>query len=276
MQRIASYLLALGLLASPASSHDMWIVPPESPAGAGDLVKVELRVGHAGEEHPVRRNSGRVVRFDAVGPAGELPVPGLDGADPAGYFRPREPGTWAIAYESTSAFSELPGARFNGYLREEGLDAVLQRRHAQGRQDSPGRELYSRSLKSLVAVGPGVTPVDRRIGLPLELVAESGLRGEKPLVLRLFLRGEPLAGARVDVRRLDREPSTDTPMSSAIGARTGADGRVRFELGPGTWLAATVSMEEADSDRADWRSIFATLSLRIPAAGLAPHTEGGD
>lgn len=246
------------ILAPAAWAHDMWIVPPGSPSAAGEVVEVRLRLGHAGAEEQVARDARRIVRFTAAGPQVEVPVAGLDGAAIA-YFRPPEPGLWALAYESTAAYSELPGAAFTAYLEEEGLDGALRLRREQGEEAAPGRELYSRSLKSLVTVGAtGRSEGDGRVGLPLELVAETlaAAGTGAPTRLRLFLHGEPLSGALVDVRRLDQaEP--------AAAGRTDGEGRISFRLGPGSWVAATVHMAASSSAQADWRSIFSTLTFVV-------------
>jgi len=259
-------LIGVFAIVPSAAAHDLWIVPP----AAGELAEVRLRLGHAGDPETVRRDGRRLVRFAAVAPTGEEhAVPGLDGADPAGFFRPDREGLWTIVYESREAFSELPADRFRAYLEEEGLDAVLDLRRRRGEDGEPGRELYSRSLKSLVRVGPEAT-ADRAVGLPLELVIETAPRlwAGGRLRLRLLLRGEPLPGALVDVRSLDDGATVASP-------RTDGDGRLELELGPGTWMAAVVHMQaEETSPRADWRSLFATLTWAIPhppAAGRGPR-----
>jgi uncharacterized GH25 family protein len=277
-------LLVLGALAPTAAAHDMWIVPPAATA-AGEAAEVRLQVGHAGGAETVRRDGRRLARFAALGPGGEeLPVVGLDGAEPAGVFRPGNAGSWTVVYESHDAFSELPADRFDHYLEEEGLDAIRVLRRRSGHDAEPGRELYSRSLKSLVRVGPEPAAdrlaADRAVGLPLELVIETepALWGAGALQLRLLLRGGPLAGALVDVVDLDDGSRVATP-------RTDGDGRVELELGPGTWMASVVHMEaETASPRADWRSVFTTLTWRMdphpptpsPSPPAHPPGRGGD
>lgn len=250
----------------------MWIVPPPGSIAVGELVRVPLRVGHGGEAEPVRRNPRRIVRFDASGPASQVEVVGMPGAEPAGAFRPGEEGTWVVAFETTTAFSELDGERFERYLAEEGLVEISRRRQRRGESGSPGRELYSRSLKSLVRIGVD-EPRDRRIGLPLELVLESigsasAGAGREPegdarsVTLRLFLRGEPLVGARVDLRRVDEaEPR--------VADTTDSRGRVALPVSGGaaaTWVAASVHMEPTsgpEAEQADWRSWFATSTFHL-------------
>ncbi|RMH22034.1 MAG: DUF4198 domain-containing protein [Acidobacteria bacterium] len=257
----ASIALASIAGAVPSPAHDMWILPATFAPAAGELVAVSLRVGHPGGEERVVRDGGRIVRFAALGPE-TLPIPGLEGQDPAGYLRPPVAGLYALVYESRPAYSELPGPRFTAYLEEEGLDAVVAWRAARGETLAAGRELYSRSLKSLIVAGDGATARDRPVGLPLELVVESDLgprRGPRPVTLRLLYRGRPLAGALVDLRPLAGD-------GSASSVRSGADGRLTVELAPGAWMAAAVAMERAaggEAERAEWRSIFATLTFEL-------------
>lgn len=247
----------------------MWIVPPQEPIAAGELARVPLVVGHGGEAEPVRRNPRRIVRFTASGPASQVEVVGMPGAEPAGSFRPGEEGTWVVGFESTVAFSELGGEPFERYLAEEGLVEISRRRQRQGETAVPGRELYSRSLKSLFRVGVS-EPRDRRIGLPLELVLESAGpestevdsgegEGSRSVTLRLFFRGEPLVGARVDLRHLDEAQPRAT-------GTTDSRGRVALPIGGGTWVAAAVHMEPTiapETEKADWRSWFATSTFRL-------------
>ena len=67
----------------------------------------------------------------------------------------------------------MEAARFNAYLADEGAEAVIAARKAQGQTDQPGREVYSRYLKSLIqerdpaAVTPN-TLYKRRVGQRLE------------------------------------------------------------------------------------------------------------
>lgn len=246
-----------------ARAHDMWIVPPRAGVEVGALVAVPLRVGHGDQADSVRRNVRRIVRFTAVGPISELEVVGPAGAEPAGVFRPDSPGTWVVGYESTAAYSELRGERFERYLGEEGLAGISALRRQRGESAAAGRELYSRSLKSLFPVGAPSPLTDRRIGLPLELVVESsptpGLAsGRGTVTLCLYWRGEPLADVLVDLRRLDREVKYSK-------GRTDREGRVALPVAPGTWVAAAVHMEPANEgeSEAEWRSWFATSTFGV-------------
>lgn len=245
-------LLAPGL----AQAHDMWISPSDFAPQVGDLVAVQLRIGHAGSDDPMPRQEQRILRFSAVSPEGEIPLRGLEGRDPAGYWRVAEPGTYALLYESKAARSELTPSAFAKYLREEGLEKILELRRQQGVEDQPGRELYSRSLKSLVSGGGGEVARDQPRGLPLEFVLEDGHPPEDKPALRLLLRGEPLAGALVEIRAFDEaEPR--------FAGRSDEEGRIYPDLEAGTWIAAAVHMDPSRSPEADWESLFSTLTFTL-------------
>jgi uncharacterized GH25 family protein len=250
--------LALSTLASSAAAHDMWIIPPE--AEPGDLVEIFLREGELAYPELSPRNKHHLVRFAAVGPFGkELAVVGANGSDPAGVFRPDEAGLWAVLYESVESFSMLPPRLFAAFLEDHGLDSILELRRQRGEEGDPGRELYTRLVKSVFPVGDA-TAADRAVGLPLEMVIETESKrwSDGTLRLRLFLRGEPLADAQVAVQEY-------VGGERVAVQRTDGEGYVDFELGPGAWMASVIQMEpdESAAPRAEWRSMWATLTWVI-------------
>ncbi|MEM6453531.1 MAG: DUF4198 domain-containing protein [Acidobacteriota bacterium] len=267
----ALWIVLVGLLALPARGHDMWITPI-ADAAVDAPVRIDVLVGHGGDSDPVRRSAERLVRFEAHGPSNAPPstVAGIDGGLPMGVFRPDAPGPWIVGYVSTAVTHTMEPAKFDAYLVEEGLEAVRAQRRAQGTDDQPGTEWYSRSLKTLVSVGPDAAgaPADRAIGLPVELLLEKVDGGA--VVVRLLVDGAPTADALVDLRR----PAS--AEASAAG-RTDAEGRLRLALGAdaadaaaGPWVAATVHMVAEKTPEADWRTTFATLSFVLP-----PPSAGG-
>jgi len=136
--------------------------------------------------------------------------------------------------------------------------------------------MFRRFAKSSLRVRPpaesaepdprGPLPIDRRVGLELEIVLERPTlaSGDNRIAAQVLLRGEPLEGALV--RSLSRE-------GLAGEARTGDDGRVTLRLdGDGPWLLDTVHMERAPArTNADWQSLWASHVLGPPAgAGEQP------
>lgn len=255
-------LLLLAVSTVPAFAHDFWIEPSMFRPRAGETVKVTLRVGDhfIGETMP--RNAQRIVRFVSVDSAGEKPIVGRDGAEPAGFARLATPGLGILAYRSNDAFVELEGPKFESYLAEKGLDAIIEKRKDAGETAAKTREAYSRCAKALLRVGDGSTgDADRPLGLTLEIVAETNPYAAKPgdeLAFRVLHDGKPLLNALVTATR---KANADKMQS----ARSDESGRVRFRLNdPGVWLIATVHMSAAPSGvDAKWQSLWASETFEL-------------
>jgi len=253
---------AIALGPAPLSAHDMWIVPTTFSPEPGAIVGVRLRVGQDLLGDPLPRNPALVNQFVVEDAAGRKPVVGRDGADPAGFVRVAAPGLLVIGYHSNPSAVELAAEKFNQYLKEEGLDAVAALRARRNETGAGAHEIFSRCAKSLVFSGsPSEAQGDRRLGFPLELVAERNpyaIRAGQDLPVRLTYENGPLAGALVvAMNRLN--------PSERLAARTDNDGRVRFRLRPGgMWLIKAVHMVPAPAGtRADWASFWASLTFEM-------------
>lgn len=266
---LASGLLVvvLGAAAAPQNParwfHDFWIAPSSFRPAVGSSVDVSLHVGHLGHYTPYVRNPAHIRRFVAVFSDSVLSLPGTPGRDPAGTVTLPRPGLAVIGYHSHASATELPAARFENYLREEGLDHILALRQRRGEAQRPGREKFSRCAKALMQVGgSGSQGYDRHLGFTLELVPSRNPYDLAPgdtLAVQLLFRGRPLPNAQV----------TAVPASATrapVLRRTNADGRVRLPLGrAGVWLVKSVHMLPAAGDpAADWESFWATFTFELP------------
>jgi uncharacterized GH25 family protein len=248
--------------AAPLSAHDFWIEPTGFEAGLGRVVGLRLRVGDDFHGEPVPRSDDLIDQFVVVDAAGRRQVVGRDGADPAGLLRVTAPGLMIVGYQSRPSPVTLPAAKFTQYLREEGLEAIVDARARAGESAREGREIFSRSAKSLLrsgAMAPGSG--DRSLGFPIELVAERNpcdMRPGATLPMRLAYRGVPLAGALVVAY------SQRTPYHK-LSVRSDRDGRASFTLdGPGVWLVKAVHMVPAPAgSNADWESFWASLTFEV-------------
>ena len=251
------------LAGAAVSAHDFWIEPSAYRVAKGAHLDVALRVGEGYRGDPVARNPAKIRRFVLVGPAGEQALAGDAGQDPAGGAEIRGQGLFVIGYQSHPSSITLEAPKFEAYLREEGLERVIALRAERGQSALPGREIYSRCAKALVASGPAEKEQpDRKLGLPLELVPEASpyLGGGGPTAVRLLFWDRPLEGALVVALAKDAPEHT-------LEARTDSSGRVVLELGAGrTWLVKAVHMVEAPAGSgADWESLWASLTFEIPA-----------
>ena len=257
--------LLLALLPAAALGHDFWIEPSSfHPPVPADL-SLALRVGQNFQGEPVPRMDSRIVKFAAFSAEKERPVGGLPGADPAGLIRVEQPGLSIFVYRSNHAKLELTPEKFEQYLAEEGLERIVAERARRGESGKPSREVYSRSVKTLVFAGGGRSGSDRAVGLTLELVAEKSpevLRPGQALPVRLLWEGRPLEGALV-IALSRQDPSRK------ISGRTDRNGRVTLSLPTsGIWLVKSVHMVPAPPQTgADWESVWASMTFEVPESG---------
>ena len=259
---ILGLILILGLCPGLAQAHDVWIEPSSFAPQPGQAVGLRLKVGQDLEGEPLQLLPGLVKQFVVQDSAGRKPVAARLGDDTAGWLRIAAPGMHIVGYYSHPSFIELPAEKFNAYLAEEGLDGVIAQRAQRHQSDAIARELYARCAKSLVLSGPPVEGQgDRRLGFPLELVAERNpyaLAAGQDLPVRLTYLGRPLAGALVVAVN-----SLNPTQKQA--RRSDSEGRVNLQIqSGGMWLVKAVHMVAAPPGwNAEWSSLWASLTFEL-------------
>jgi uncharacterized GH25 family protein len=251
-------------LAAAASAHDFWIDPSALSAKVEEALTVGLRVGHREDPEVFRRNPERFERFAVIDSQGERDVVGQDGADPAGAMRTREAGASVIVYRGRRQAITLEAEKFESYLREEGLEAIIQKRRERGESKNPGREMFSRCAKAIVMVGDSSAGFDRRADLRLELTPQddpTAVKAGGELHVRLTFEGKPVEGAQIRATGPSMKPSAS--KSNRDGLAT-----VRIDQA-GEWMFTAVHMIEAEASiasEADWESLWASLVVGVGRA----------
>lgn len=264
--------LAIALCCAPLFAHDFWIEPATFRPTANTPLAIALKVGDFAVGDDAPRNDARIVDFSLHGPDGRKPIVGRDGATPAGFVRVESQGLYVLGFRSNQASVELDGPKFEGYLREKGLDAVLAERARLGESAQRARELYSRCAKSIVRVGSsGPQEFDVMLDYPLEILPErnpcdlfAASAAAEVLSIRVFFDGAPLENALIGALDLDGPAQlAQGEHVEPIVARTNLDGRASLELPrSGRWLLAVVHMQRAqDRQAADWESYWASLTF---------------
>jgi uncharacterized GH25 family protein len=279
MKRTLTSIAAL-LLGSTALAHDFWLEPKTFGPEPGSILPVHVVVGSGLERSPFLREEEHIKRFVLVGPGGEKPLVGRPGDDPAGYVRLDQLGFLIVGYRSNPARIDLEAEKFTAYLREEGLESVIEERDERGEALAAGRESYSRCAKAVLTVGPRPSEgFDRRLGFDLEIVPEvdpthlarrDGTSTFEPLSVRVFHGEQGAAGILVGARNLD-DPSV------TLHVRADEEGRARLELPcAGRWLVKAVHMERAPagSDH-EWSSLWASLTFDLEPSPTAPVNDPG-
>ena len=248
--------LLLLLIGSALWSHDFWIEPSSfRPAANGPLL-LRLWVGPAFQGEPMPRLDTLMVRFNLWDSEGERGVPGREGTDPAGALLAGKVGPLWIYYFSRASSVVLEGAKFETYLKDEGLEEISRFRALRGETASSAKDNFVRCAKAFLSVGgpTGNRDYDHGFGLPLELMLEADPSASEQLPVRLVYQGKPVQGALVTVFH------KNSPVPKA-SLRTDAKGRVLLPLdGSGMWLVKSTHMEP-DGD-GQWNSYWASLTFQ--------------
>ncbi len=272
MKRACIGIAALLLSAASAFAHDFWIELRVHRVAVGASVAIPLRVGEDYAGEAVARDPLRIEKFVLIGPSGTSDVAGEDKKDPAGTVTLAEEGIYVVAFRSKRRSIELEAAKFEAYLREEGLHHVVKARADAKQTDAAGREVYSRCAKTLIRAGDGAKDgFDRVAGMRLEVVPETNpflAKTGDGLRFRVVYEKQPLPGALV-VARSAKDPKHTT------SARTGDDGAVKLVLDrDGAWMVKCVHMIPAPPETGmDWESLWATVTFDIadaPAPSKSP------
>ena len=252
-------VVAALLLTDNARAHDFWIEPSTFTPQTGAMVAVHLKVGEKFIGDPVPRQSGSIDRFFVRERGSDTDIGGANNIDPAGLFR-SSGETAVIGYSSNGSSTELPATRFEDYLRQYGLTAIVEQRRRRGETARPGRERFYRYAKALLTGPANSGTVPQALGFAYEIVpGDDPTASAGPLRGRMLYNGKPLADALVEALWRD-DPSIK------LSARSDTEGAFVFALPrPGVWLIKSVHMVRAgffSSD--DWDSLWASLTFETP------------
>jgi uncharacterized GH25 family protein len=275
MRRASRFVVTafvVGALAAAALAHDFWIDAARHRFAKGDTVPLPLRFGESYPGEPAPRDDLRIEKFVVIGPDGEAAVKGEDRKDPAGSVTLDKEGVYVVAYRSKRRSIELEAAKFEAYLREEGLEHVAKLREERKETDKKGREVYSRCAKALLRAGDAASEgFDRVAKLRCEIVPETNPFAAAPgdaLVFKVLFDEKPLEHGLV-VARSKAEPD------HTVAARTDAAGRVKLTLDrAGVWMVKCTHMVAAPAETGmDWESLWASLTFDVvkPAAPTEPR-----
>ena len=276
MKRIAAVVIAVAAQAAVAHAHDFWIEPSTFRPAVGQLVSTSLRVGQEFAGDPIPRSAQLIDTFTIREGSKEKEVVGFENRDPAGFVRVEQPGLAIIGYRSKANPLELDAAKFEEFLKNEGLERISALRAQRHETAKPDRERFYRFAKTILETRLPVTGdqvagqsratgnrqpatdarFDQPFGYRFEIVPETNPCAATPLRVRLLFEGKPLAGALVTAMRRD-------DAAARLRVRSDKAGRVTLDLPKnGVWLIKSVQMVPAPAGtNADWESMWASLTF---------------
>lgn len=263
--KILSASLAIFAFAANAFAHEYWFEPGSFFLRSGESTPVHLYVGDGLskdlEERGFQPDMTPMFSLFFGSGASDVRASLAAGQTPVYRLSVNEPGNYLLAMHRDWAYITLEPAEFEAYLREDGMEYIIAERRKLGETDSPGKERYSRYLKSLIQVGDVQDENYRRdAGLKLEITPDENPYAKRvgsTLSFTVRFDGKPLSGKRV---------FASNRSSAKQKLRTDRNGRVRMKInGEGLWLVHLVFMQRCVSEcgEADWESFWGAYSFGV-------------
>jgi len=263
MKRIALLVLVL-VVAILATAHEFWLQPKKYKYTVGEEMKVDFMVGEGftGEFWDLAVHKVEKSEIHFAGGFTDLTKQVRPTKGNNLFYKFLKEGTHLLTLQSNAAFIEMEATKFNDYLKEDGLDGIIELRTKRNELDKPSKEFYQRFAKVLVQSGSKADNVfSKRVNFPIEIVPLSNPYSIKTgdyLECRVFYQNKPSAHQLVKVW-------------SHVGNRiflqniyTEDDGTLKFPISSsGPWMVSTVKMIPSLKEGADYQSMWASLVFGI-------------
>src|SRR3990170_4722485 len=174
----------------------------------------------------------------------------------------KEEGTLLLTMHSNNAFIELDAEKFNAYLKEDGLEEILEHRIKTNTNSNAAKEFYSRYTKLLLQVGDKKDDTFKKVlGFPIEIIPDRNpysLQMGDPIKFKILAKGKPLFGVKVKVwNRFDNRTTIQN-------IHTEKDGTIETRISnPGPWMVSVVQMVPSEDTKAEWQSYWGSLVFGV-------------
>jgi hypothetical protein len=255
-ERIA--VIVLLLFAHSLFAHDMYLRPHVEKNDK----EVSLAMVLVKEEVVWFESMTAGLRMD--GPTGEVNLNVPEKGDPSVEFE--HPGTYVIGWQSEPIFINIEPDIFKKYIAFEEYPQIAQVRKERNQDNQPGREFYTRFIKTYIQVGTNLTKdFNRPFGYKIELIPKQnpcGLRVDSELDVLLLYDGKPLPNRKI---MATYESYSDLPEDYAQTTRTDENGIAKFRIThKGLWLVrANQIIPVVNNPEADWQSFWANFTFEV-------------
>jgi len=252
------------LLAGLVQAHEFWLQPKKYRYKIGEELKVDFMVGEnfTGEYWDLNRHKAEKVELHRASGVKDFTkdVKSTKGNNLS--IKTDQEGTYLLAMQSNAAYIEMEANEFNAYLKEDGLDNILDERKKQNQWEKPSAEFYSRYAKLMVQVGEMRDDTfKKKIGLRYEIVPDQNpytLKTGDHLQCKVYFEGKPVPHALVKVWSKIK----DTTFLQNI--YTEKDGSIQFPISTsGEWMVSSVKMIKSEKEGAEYHSLWASLVFGI-------------
>jgi uncharacterized GH25 family protein len=245
-------------------AHEFWLQPNKFRFNINEEASIDFMVGEnfTGEFWDLKKHKVEYLQWHNA--AGEnnivSRVKAIKGSSIVQKFT--EEGTQLLAMKSNAAYIELAADKFNEYLKEDGLENILEERKKKNLLDRPSKENYTRFTKLLVQAGSKTDDTYKKnIGFRIEIIPQNNpytLKSGDYMQCLVLFEGKPLPHALVKVwSRLNN-------TTFLQNLYTENDGTVKFPISTkGAWMVSTVKMISGDLPTSQYHSLWGSLVFGI-------------
>lgn len=253
----------LCLCSNAIFAHEYWFEPETFFPAPKAKIAVHLYVGDGlvkdREERVYETKKTDMFQLFSTFKTWNLKTSLTEGQMPIYEFSADKSGNYLLAMERNWSYITLEPQKFEDYLVEDGMEYISKEREKLGESSKPGRERYSRYIKTLLQVGDKRTDVyKKKLGMKLEIMPLENPYSKKvgdTLSFQVLFDGKPLVGKTVFANNRDSETQKMT---------TDKDGKFSMKIEKkGLWLARLVYMQRCAKDcgEADWESFWGAFSF---------------
>jgi uncharacterized GH25 family protein len=258
---VVSFLLTVFFL---VQAHEFWLQPKKYRYTVGEEVTVDLMVGEdfLGEYWDLTKHKVEKAEMHYPGGVTDLTNTVQIRKGKNLLYKLTKEGTHLLALRSNAAFIELEAEKFNEYLKDDGLDNILDERTNTATLDKAAKEHYQRFAKLLIQSGSKTDATfSKRANFPIEIVPLANpytLKTGDYLECRVLYEGKPAPHQLVKVWSY---VGNSTFLQNIY---TENDGTLKFPLSSrGPWMVSTVKMKKSEKEGADYQSMWASLVFGI-------------
>lgn len=243
----------------PLLAHDMYIRPHVDKKNVN---RVSLAMVLQREEIVWFESMTANLRMN--GPSGEANLTVPDEGDPFVDFD--KPGTYEIGWESQPTFILVEPDIFKKYIALEGYSEAINSRKASNTEDQPGKEIYTRYIKTFIQIGASFTDhYNEPFGYKIEIIPLQNpckLATDSDLEVKLLIDGQPMPNHKIFATY---DEYSEDPADYAQVTLTDDKGIARFRLThKGLWLIRTNQMIPLQNNpEADWQSFWANCTFEV-------------
>ncbi len=244
------------------SAHEFWLQPDKFIYKKGEKATIQFRVGEnfEGENWNGNRSKINFLHLYLSGVKADLSSALSDKNGDSLQYTLTQEGTAIVVYNGLNSFIELEPAKFNAYLKEDGLRNVISYRQDHRETDSIGRESYQRSVKTILQVGSKYDSSYKQATLlPLDIIPLEHphlIRDRQKMLVKVLFNKKPLTEQLIKIWfRENNKTSTEELL-------TDEDGIASFKIKKsGNWMVSTVKMVRLENDpKAQWQSYWGSCT----------------